>query len=62
MTMRRIKKTFSIFKREVDFEDIDRQLLQGFECSQFNNQNKKFLAMIREQTNSALNNEKYWST
>ena len=60
--MRRIKKTFSIFKREVDFEDIDRQLLQGFECSQFNNQNKKFLAMIREQTNSALNNEKYWST
>ncbi len=60
--MKRIKKTFSGFKREVDFKDIDRQLLEGFECSQFNNQNKKFLSMIREQTNSALNNEKYWST
>ena len=62
MTMKRIKKTYSNFKREFDFKDIDRQLLEGFECSQFNNQNKKFLAMIREQTNSALNNEKYWST
>ena len=62
MSMKRIKKTFSGFKREVDFKDIDRQLLEGFECSQFNNQNKKFLSMIREQTNSALNNEKYWST
>ena len=60
--MKRIKKTLSNFKRELDFKDIDRQLLEGFECSQFNNQNKKFLSMIREQTNSALNNEKYWST
>ncbi len=62
MTMKRISKTFSIFKREVDFKDIDRKLLEGFECSQFNNQNKKFLTMIREQTNSALNNKKYWNT
>ncbi len=60
--MKRIKKTFSNFRKEADFKDIDRQLLGGFECSQFNNQNKKFLSMIREQTNSALNNKKYWST
>ena len=60
--MKRIKKTFSNFRKEADFKDIDRQLLEGFECSQFNNQNKKFLSMIREQTNSALNNKKYWST
>jgi len=48
-------------KRETDFKDIDRQLLEGFECSQFNSDNKKFLTMIREQTNSAINNKKYWS-
>ena len=60
--MKRIKKTSSNLKMEVDFKDIDRQLLEGFECSEFNNQNKKFLSMIREQTNSALNNKKYWST
>ena len=60
--MKRIKKTFSNVKRKVDFKDIDRQLLEGFECSPFNNQNKKFLSMIREQTNSALNNKKYWSS
>ena len=59
--MKRIKKTSSNLKMEVDFKDIDRQLLEGFECSEFNNQNKKFLLMIREQTNSAINNEKYWS-
>tara|TARA_B100000700_G_scaffold319630_1_gene415240 strand:+ start:739 stop:924 length:186 start_codon:yes stop_codon:yes gene_type:complete len=58
--MKRIKKKLSKVKRGVDFKDIDRQLLIGFECSQFNNQNKKFLLMIREQTNSALNNKKYW--
>ena len=60
--MKRIKKTFSIIKGEVDFKDIDRQLLGGLECSQFNDKNKKFLSMIREQTNSALNNQRYWST
>ena len=50
-------------RREADqFKDIDRQLLQGFECSQFNSDNKKFLSMIREQTNSAIHNKKYWST
>ncbi len=49
-------------RREADqFKDIDRQLLQGFECSQFNSDNKKFLSMIREQTNSAIHNKKYWS-
>ena len=62
MKMKRIKKTFSNLKRAVDFKDIDRQLLEGLECSQFNNQDKKFLSMIKEQTNSALNNKKYWST
>tara|TARA_Y100001968_G_C18791928_1_gene451569 strand:+ start:40 stop:225 length:186 start_codon:yes stop_codon:yes gene_type:complete len=60
--MKKIKKTLLNVKRQVNFKDIDRQLLEGFECSQFNNQNKKFLSMIREQTNSALNNKKYWST
>ena len=59
--MKRINKTFSNLKRGVDFKDIDRQLLEGFECSQFNNQNKKFISMIREQTNSALNNKRYWN-
>ena len=58
--MKKIKKTLSNFKKEVDFQDIDRQLLVGFECSQYDNDNKKFLSMIREQTNSALNNKKYW--
>ena len=57
----KIKKTFTNVKRNVDFKDIDRQLLEGFECSQFNHNNKKFLSMIREQTNSAINNKKYWT-
>ena len=58
--MKKIEKTLSREKKQIDFQDIDRQLLQGFECSQFNIDNKKFLSMIREQTNSALNNKKYW--
>ncbi len=62
MKMRKIKKSFTYLKREVDFKDIDRQLLVGFECSQFTNKNKRFLSMIREQTNSAINNKKYWSS
>tara|TARA_Y100001968_G_C19073300_1_gene579457 strand:- start:365 stop:550 length:186 start_codon:yes stop_codon:yes gene_type:complete len=60
--MHRIKKTFLSVGRKIDFKDIDRQLLEGFECSSFNIQNKKFLSMMREQTNSALNNKKYWSS
>ena len=59
--MRKIKKTLSNLKPEVDFQDIDRQLLVGFECNQYDNDNKKFLSMIREQTNSALGNKKYWN-
>ena len=59
--MRKIKKTLSYVKTEVDFQDIDRQLLVGFECNQYDNDNKKFLSMIREQTNSALDNKKYWN-
>ena len=59
--MRKIKKTLSNVKAEVDFQDIDRQLLVGFECNQYDNGNKKFLSMLREQTNSALNNKKYWN-
>ena len=58
--MKKIKKTLSNLKAEVDFQDIDRQLLVGFECNQYDNDNKKFLSMIREQTNSAINNKKYW--
>ena len=58
--MKKIKKTLSNVKTEVDFQDIDRQLLVGLECSQYDNDNKKFLSMIREQTNSAIENKKYW--
>ena len=56
------KKTFSHREIEVDFKNIDRQLLEGFECNQFTYDNKRFLTMIKEQTNSALNNKKYWNT
>ena len=59
--MKKIRKTLSVLKTEVDFQEIDRQLLAGFECSQYNNHNKKFLSMIREQTNSAIDNKKYWN-
>ena len=59
--MKKIKKTLSNVNSEVDFQDIDRQLLVGFECSEYDNDNKKFLSMIREQTNSALDNKKYWN-
>ena len=59
--MRKIKKTLSNVKAEVDFQDIDRQLLVGFECNHYQNDNKKFLSMIKEQTNSALDNKKYWN-
>tara|TARA_Y100001968_G_scaffold241936_1_gene225510 strand:+ start:253 stop:441 length:189 start_codon:yes stop_codon:yes gene_type:complete len=59
--MKKIKKNLSDVKRRVDFQDIDRQLLEGFECSQYDNGNKKFLSMMREQTNSAIGNKKYWN-
>ena len=60
--MKRIIKTIPNKKKQIDFQDIDRQLLQGFECSQFNIDNKKFLSMIKEQTNSAIDNRRYWNT
>ena len=59
--MKKIKKALSNVKTDVYFQDIDRQLLVGFECNQYANDNKKFLSMIREQTNSALDNKKYWN-
>ena len=59
--MKKIRKTYSGVKTEVNFQEIDKQLLVGFECSQYNNHNKKFLSMIREQTNSAIDNKKYWN-
>jgi len=59
--MKKIKKTLSNVKTEIFFQDIDKQLLVGFECNQYDNENKKFLSMIREQTNSALGNKKYWN-
>jgi uncharacterized lipoprotein YehR (DUF1307 family) len=61
MTMRKIKNALSNVQTKVDFQDIDIQLLLGFECSQHDNDNKKFLSMIREQTNSAIDNKKYWN-
>ena len=60
--MKNVKKTLSDKRREVNFQDIDRQLLEGFECSQYDIGNKRFLSMIREQTNSAIDNKKYWNT
>ena len=54
-------KFFSRMKGETDFKDIDQNLLNGFECSQFSCENKKFLSMIKEQTISAIHNKKYWS-
>jgi len=59
--MRKIKKALSNVKPEFYFQDIDRQLLAGFECNPYDSNNKKFLSMIREQTNSALDNKKYWN-
>ena len=59
--MKKIKKTLSKVGTEIDFQDIDRQLLAGLECNQYDNDNKKFLSMIREQTNSALDNKRYWN-
>ena len=59
--MKKIKKTLSKVKTEIYFQDIDRQLLVGFECNQYDNDNKKYLSMIREQTYSALDNKKYWN-
>ena len=59
--MKKTKKTLSKVGTEIDFQDIDRQLLAGLECNQYDNDNKKFLSMIREQTNSALDNKKYWN-
>ena len=50
-------KSFSWMKTEADFKDIDKNLLQGFECSQFSFENKRFLSMIKEQTISAINNK-----
>ena len=52
-------KTFSRIKSETDFKEIDKNLLKGFECSQFSCENKKFLSMIKEQTISAIHNKKY---
>ena len=60
--MKKIRKAISNPKKGFDFQDIDRQLLEGFECSPFNNDKKKFLSMIREQTHSALDNKRYWNT
>ena len=54
------KTTFTKKEGEAYFKDIDRQMLEGFECNQFDSENKKFLLMIREQTNSAIKNKKYW--
>tara|TARA_Y100001978_G_scaffold109386_1_gene97659 strand:- start:616 stop:804 length:189 start_codon:yes stop_codon:yes gene_type:complete len=59
--VKKIRKKTSSLKTEVVFQDIDSKLLIGFECSQYNNHNKKFLSMIREQTNSAIDNKKYWN-
>jgi len=59
--MKKIKNTLSNVKTEIYFQDIDRQLLVGFECNQYDNDNKKYLSMIREQTYSAFDNKKYWN-
>ena len=62
MNIKRIKNSLWNLNSGRDFREIDVKLLEGFECSPFDTQNKKFLSMIREQTDSALNNKKYWRT
>ncbi len=54
-------KIYPKMNSEAVFKDIDRYLLEGFECSQFSYDNKKFLSMIKEQTIAAINNKKYLS-
>ncbi len=60
--MKMIRNSLCNLNSGADFKEIDVKLLEGFECSQFDTQNKKFLSMMREQTDSALNNKKYWRT
>ena len=60
--MKIIRNSFCNLNSGADFKEIDVKLLEGFECSPFDPQNKKFLLMMREQTDSAFNNKKYWST
>lgn len=62
MNIKRIKNSLWNLNSGRDFREIDVKLLEGFECSPFDTQNKKFLSMMREQTDSALNNKKYWRT
>ena len=62
MKIKKIRKTLANVKTEADFKNIDIQLLLGLECNQYDNENKKFLSMIKEQTNSAIENKKYWNT
>ena len=62
MNMKRIKNKLWNLYSGGDFNEIDTKLLEGFECNPFDTQNKKFLSMMREQTDSAFNNKKYWST
>jgi len=58
----RQKKTFSNTLKKVDFKAIDRGLLTSYDYSHFNQNNKKFLSMIKEQTNSTIHNKKYWNS
>ena len=58
--MKIIRNSFCNQNSGADFNEIDVKLLEGFECSPFDTQNKKFLSMMREQTDSAFNNKKYW--
>ena len=61
MNMKRIKNKLWNLNSGGEFNEIDTKLLEGFECSPFDTQSKKFLSMMREQTDSAFNNKKYWS-
>ena len=55
----RSENIFPKMNSKFDFKEIDRHLLVGLECSQYNHDSKKFLSMIKEQTISAIRNKKY---
>ena len=59
---KKIQKYFINEKRNLGFSEIDEKILLGLDSTQCKNEKRKYLSMIREQTNSAMNNKKYWNS
>ena len=57
---KKIQKRFINEIESISFTEIDKKILLGWECQEFHGQSKKYLSMLREQTNSAINNKRYW--